>query len=165
MKFSPQAKACKNKKILLISRARAAHQKKQKTKMKILLITVALFVAADVLIVFYIIWRRTKQAISEKDLKAIQDAWKKIIRQKDMRHSIMDADKLLDHALYLKGYKGNLGTKLKKAGPLFKNVNKVWAAHKIRNNIAHKIDYQVDEKRYRDAMLAFKQAFKDLKFF
>jgi uncharacterized protein YoxC len=133
--------------------------------MKIFLIIVAAFVAADVLIVFYIIWRRTRRKIPEKELDKIRKTWKEIIRRKDVRHAILDADKLLDHALYLKGYKGNLGTKLKKSAPLFRNVNEVWAAHKIRNNIAHQINYHVDQKTYKKSMLAIKQAFKDLKIF
>lgn len=133
--------------------------------MKIFLIVAALFVAVDVLIVFYVIWRRMRREIPEKELHLIQQNWKEIIRQKDMKHAIMDADKLLDHALYLMGYRGNLGAKLKKAGPLFKNVNKIWAAHKVRNNIAHQINYQLDKDAYRSAMLAFKQAFTDLKIF
>ncbi len=133
--------------------------------MKILLIIVAAFVAMDVLIVFYVIWRRTRQKISEKHLSEIRENWKKIIRQKDKKHAILDADKLLDHALGLLGYRGNLGAKLKKAGPLFKRINKVWAAHKIRNNIAHQMNYHVDDKTYRNSMLAFKEAFKDLKIF
>ncbi len=106
-----------------------------------------------------------RSKISQKDKNHIQKIWKTIIRQKDRKHAIMDADKLLDHALYLFGYKGSLGSKLKKSAKLFKNINKVWAAHKIRNNIAHQINYHVDEKTYRDTMLAFKQAFKDLKIF
>ena len=133
--------------------------------MKLLFIIVAIFVAIDVLIVLYVIWRRTRRKIPEKTLLEIRSTWKKIIRQKDMRHAIMDADKLLDHTLYILGYKGNLGNKLKKAAPLFKNINKVWAAHKIRNNIAHQINYQIDEKAYRNTMLSFKQAFMDLKIF
>ncbi len=133
--------------------------------MKIFLIIVAIFVAIDVLIVFYIIWRRTKRKIPEKEIQKIRSAWKGIIRQKDMKHAILEADKLLDRALYLKGYKGSLGAKLKKANPLFKKVNAVWAAHKIRNNIAHQLNYHVDQKTYKKSMLGFKQAFKDLKIF
>jgi len=133
--------------------------------MKFLIIFAAIFVAIDVLIVLYVIWRRTRRKISQKDLSEIQKTWKLIIRQKDMRNAIMDADKLLDHALHLLGYRGNLGSKLKKSGGRFKNINKVWAAHKVRNNIAHQINYQIDEKTYRDTMLIFKQAFMDLKIF
>ena len=133
--------------------------------MKIFLIIVAIFIAIDVLIVLYVMYRRMRRKIPEKDKNEIKKSWKEIIRQKDMKHAIMDADKLLDHALYLLGYRGNLGAKLKKSARLFKNVNKIWAAHKIRNNIAHQINYHVDKETYRTAMLAFKQAFKDLKIF
>jgi hypothetical protein len=133
--------------------------------MTILIIFAAIFVAVDVLIVAYVIWRRTRRKISEKDILDIQKVWKDIIRQKDMRHAIMDADKLLDHALGLYGYRGNLGNKLKKSAERFNNINNVWTAHKIRNNIAHQINYQVDEKTYRNTMIAFKSAFMDLKIF
>ena len=133
--------------------------------MKIFLTIVAIFVTIDVLIVLYVIYRRMRRGISDKNIAEIQKTWKSIIREKDMRHAIMDADKLLDHALYLLGYKGNLGSKLKKASALFKNVNNVWSAHKIRNNIAHQMNYHIDEKIYKTTMLSFKQAFKELKIF
>lgn len=133
--------------------------------MKIFLIILIAFIVVDILIVVYVMYRRIRRKIPEKDKRHIQKTWKEIIRQKDVKHAIMDADKLLDHALYLLGYRGNLGGKLKKAAPHFKKINKVWAAHKIRNNIAHQINYKVDQKTYRTSMLAFKQAFKDLKIF
>ena len=134
--------------------------------MKIFLIILAIFIAVDVLIVLYIMYKRfLRGKISEKDKKNIQKTWKEIIRQKDKKHAIMDADKLLDHALHLFGYRGSLGSKLKKSDRLFKKINKLWAAHKIRNNIAHQINYEVDEKTYRSTMLTFKEAFQDLKLF
>ena len=133
--------------------------------MKIFLICAAIFIAIDVLIVLYVVWRRMRRKILQKDIDEIQKVWKDIIRQKDMRHAIMDADKLLDHALYLYGYRGNLGNKLKKSAARFSNINHIWSAHKVRNNIAHQINYNVDEKTYRTAMMAFKNAFMDLKIF
>lgn len=133
--------------------------------MKLIISFILAFIVIDILIVAYVIWRRTRRRVSEKDQLEIQKSWRKIIRQKDRRHAIMDADKLLDHALYLMGYKGNLGSKLKKAAPRFKHLNDVWAAHKVRNNIAHQMNYKVTEKIYRKSMLGFKQAFKDLKIF
>ncbi|MBU1017437.1 hypothetical protein KKA33_00220 [Patescibacteria group bacterium] len=133
--------------------------------MKIFLIILTVFITVDVLIVLYVVYRRIRRKVSEKDKANIRKNWKEIIRQQDTRHAIMDADKLLDHTLYLFGYKGNLGSKLKKANRLFKNVDKVWAAHKVRNNIAHQMNYRIDEKTYRNTMLAFKEAFKDLKIF
>jgi hypothetical protein len=134
--------------------------------MTIFLTIVSAFVVVDVLIVGYVVYRRFKRKVSEKDIQEIQAAWKVLIREKDMRHAILEADKLLDHALSLLGYRGNMGTKLKKANRLFgSDINRVWAAHKIRNNIAHQMNYQVDENTYRTSMLAFKEAFRDLKIF
>lgn len=133
--------------------------------MKIFLIIIALFIVVDVLIVLHVVASRMRRKISEKDMKAIRKNWKSIISGKDRKHAIMDADKLLDHALYLQGLRGNMGAKLKKSTSLFKNINKVWSAHKVRNNIAHQINYHVDQKTYRGCMLTFKQAFKDLKIF
>ncbi len=133
--------------------------------MKFIVTIILIFVIADVLIVGYILFRRYNKKMSKSAINEIQVAWKKIIRETDHKHAILEADKLLDHALKKMGYRGSLGAKLKKAPTLFKNINDVWAAHKVRNNIAHKIDYKVDEKTYKATMLKFKQAFKDLKIF
>jgi len=133
--------------------------------MKLIVTIILIFVIADVLIIGYILIRRYRKKLSPAVVEEIKKEWKKIIREQDHRHAILEADKLLDFALAKMGYKGGLGTKLKKAPSLFNNINDVWAAHKIRNNIAHKINYKVDEKTYKATMLKFKQAFKDLKIF
>lgn len=133
--------------------------------MKFIVTVILIFVIADVLIVGYVLFRRFHKKMSSEVKEEIQNAWKKIIREPDHKHAILEADKLLDYALTKIGYKGSLGAKLKKAPRLFKNINDVWAAHKVRNNIAHKINYSVDEQTYKATMLKFKQAFKDLKIF
>jgi len=134
--------------------------------MKIFLTIAGLFIAVDILIVGYVVFRRFRRKVSESKIVEIQMSWKAIIREKDMGRAILEADKLLDHALQLMGYRGSLGSKLKKAHRLFgKNINRVWAAHKVRNNVAHQMNYKVDEQTYRTSMLAFKEAFKDLKIF
>ncbi|MBU0727962.1 hypothetical protein KKA95_04725, partial [Patescibacteria group bacterium] len=117
--------------------------------MKIFIAIVLAFIIVDILIVLYVVYRRLRKKIPKKVIEEIQSSWKEIIRQKDYRHAIMDADKLLDHALYKMGYKGSLGSKLKKSPKLFKNINDVWAAHKVRNNIAHQMNYKIDEKTYK----------------
>ncbi len=133
--------------------------------MTLLLWIIGAFVLADLLIIAYVFLIRKRRKFSPQALEEIRATWKGIIRQPDYRHAILDADKLLDHALGLLGYSGNLGQKLKRADALFSDVNRVWGAHKERNNIAHRIHYHIDEKRYRATMLAFKQAFKDLHIF
>ncbi|MBN2087669.1 hypothetical protein JW758_04950 [Candidatus Peregrinibacteria bacterium] len=133
--------------------------------MKFFLAIVLAFVIVDVVIVFYVVYKRSRKKLSKQIKDEICDSWKQIIRQSDKSHAIMNADKLLDHTLTQLGYKGSLGAKLKKSPRLFKDINSVWRAHKVRNNIAHQMNYKVTEKAYKDSMLAFKQAFKDLKIF
>lgn len=133
--------------------------------MKLFLTILLVFVLVDVLIVAYVMVRRLRKKISAKTIEEIRSHWKGIIRVEDPRQAIIEADKLLDFALTKMGYRGNLGNKLKAAPRLFSNLNGLWAAHKIRNNIAHQINYQVDDMVYKKTMLAFKQAFKDLKIF
>jgi len=133
--------------------------------MKIFIAVVLLFILVDIAIVAYVIYRRYRKKVPDNVKQSIRKSWKKIIQEADYRHAIMDADKLLDYALMNYGFKGNLGNKLKKSGHMFSNVNQVWAAHKIRNNLAHQIGYEIDKRLYKTTMLAFKQAFKDLKIF
>ena len=133
--------------------------------MKFFLIILLLFVAVDALIIGYVIYRRTRRRLPDKVIQKVRTAWKELIHQNDHRHAIMDADKLLDYALGEMGHRGNLGNKLKKAPKLFSDLNGLWQAHKVRNNIAHQIAYKVDEKTYKKSMLSFKRAFQDLKFF
>lgn len=133
--------------------------------MQFLIRAILLFIVIDVLLVAFVVYRRTRKAASPKLVEEVQRQWKNIIRQKDQRHAIMDADKLLDYTLGKMGYTGSLGNKLKQAAGRFTSANNVWKAHKIRNNIAHQMNYHITEKVYKESMLYFKQAFKDLKIF
>ncbi|MDO4684130.1 MAG: hypothetical protein Q4B06_00295 [Candidatus Saccharibacteria bacterium] len=77
--------------------------------------------------------------------------------------SVLNADKLLDSALRESGYKGStMGERLKSAGQVFSNRNAVWAAHKLRNQIAHEPEVQVSYMTARRALASFKQALKDV---
>lgn len=77
--------------------------------------------------------------------------------------SVLNADKLLDHALKEAGYKGaTMGERLKLANSQLGNRNAIWAAHKLRNQIAHEPDVQVNYDTARRALASFKQALKDI---
>lgn len=77
--------------------------------------------------------------------------------------SVLNADKLLDHAMKEAGYKGTtMGERLKSASNSLSNKNAVWSAHKLRNQIAHEPDVQVSYDTARRALASFKQALKDL---
>ncbi len=77
--------------------------------------------------------------------------------------AILNADKLLDNAMRELGYKGDtMGERLKRSRGNFKNLNAVWAAHKLRNQIAHEPDVKIDYVTARRALASFKKALKDI---
>lgn len=76
--------------------------------------------------------------------------------------AILNADKLLDQALKARGFKGEtMGDRMKNARAVFKNNNAVWAAHKLRNQIAHE-DIAIKRQTVNHALTAFKAALKDV---
>lgn len=96
---------------------------------------------------------RTKWLAIEQQLKKDQEA--------SYHLSVLNADKLLDHALREKGYRGNtMGERMKQVN--WSNANVVWAAHKLRNQIAHESDVVVKYDTARRALASFKQGLKDV---
>ena len=76
---------------------------------------------------------------------------------------IFDADKLLDQALRDRGVSGKtMADRMKQCQGKWTNGNGVWAAHKLRNRLAHESDAKVDYERARQALVAFKQGLKDM---
>lgn len=75
--------------------------------------------------------------------------------------SVLNADKLLDQSLKESGYKGTtMGERLKSASSRLSSRNSTWAAHKLRNQIAHEPDVHVTYDTARRALAGFKQALK-----
>lgn len=77
--------------------------------------------------------------------------------------AILNADKLLDSALRSRGFKGEtMGERMKSAQNTWSNANHIWTAHKLRNQIAHEPNVRVNYDTTRRALVAFKQALKDV---
>lgn len=77
--------------------------------------------------------------------------------------AIMNADKLLDHALRERHFSGKtMGERMKSAQATWKNANHVWSAHKIRNQLAHETNAQVSYDITLRALASYKQGLKDL---
>ncbi|MBR3414504.1 hypothetical protein IKG73_00580 [Candidatus Saccharibacteria bacterium] len=77
--------------------------------------------------------------------------------------AIVKADKLLDQALIETGIPGKtMGERLKKLHGRLSDENGVWAAHKMRNQIAHETNYSASYNDARRALAAYKSALKDL---
>ena len=106
--------------------------------------------------------KRTK--INAGDQKRFQKHWDAILKEVGVnpKGAILEADKLLDEALKLKGYSGSLGEKLKKSSPLFSDLNGTWSAHKLRNRLAHELNAKISSSQAQTALNQFKRALKDL---
>lgn len=78
--------------------------------------------------------------------------------------AIINGDKLLDRALCEIGTPGRtMGDRLKKVGKAkFSQLNAVWHAHKLRNEIAHEADFEPTYAQASHALETYKQALKDL---
>lgn len=77
--------------------------------------------------------------------------------------AILNADKLVDHALREKGFKGQtMGERLKDARNALPHRDNIWQAHKLRNQIAHEPDAKATYDEARRALAQFKQTLKDL---
>lgn len=122
------------------------------------------FVVLDLILIVWILWKKFKaKKFSKEELQYIKAHWIRTIGSFDAhpKQGIMDADKLLDYALERKGFVGTLGEKLKKAGSRFSNLNEIWQAHKLRNQIAHELG-DINLNHAHTALKFFKNGLNDL---
>ena len=77
---------------------------------------------------------------------------------------VVEADKLLDKALRELNIPGNtMGERLKRLNrDRLPHLNDVWAAHKLRNQIAHEPRFSVEYNQARRALTVYRLALKDL---
>lgn len=104
------------------------------------------------------------------DRGAIKSRWDEIERlassggEMNLKMAVMEADKLLDHALKAMAIPGmTLGDRLKFAAYKYPNIRHVWNAHRLRNQLAHEASYYLDPSLARKAIRDFKDALKLLK--
>lgn len=103
------------------------------------------------------------------DQEKYRCAWLKIENALDKSNidtyhfAILSADKLLDQALKELNVPGEtMGDRLKNSKKKFTNINQVWSAHKIRNQIAHEADTKINLLGARRALAIYKKALKEL---
>jgi len=103
--------------------------------------------------------------------ETVKSKWQEIISkietetEKDLQMAIIEADSLLDLVLKRKGYPGeNLKERLNalKQENLL-NLDEVWQAHKMRNEIAHNPHFAVIKKDAEKILKFYKNAFQKLK--
>lgn len=130
------------------------------------------FMLAGVLIlagiVLWIIFRLSHTS-SELDVEKYRRRWLEVegmLKKDDQRScqfAIIEADKMLDIAMKERGIKGDtMGERLKAAKDSWSSRDALWSAHKLRNQIVHEADVQVNYKNARVALASFKRALKDM---
>lgn len=120
------------------------------------------FVVVDIVIIFYVSIKGKRNKLPEHEKKRLSLYWQKIKDDTDLKHAVINADKLLDEVLRIKGFQGTLGEKLKKAENLIDNYDGIWKAHKLRNRIAHEMDHHFSSKEGHASLKNYERTFKDL---
>lgn len=103
--------------------------------------------------------------------RTLRPKWKEIISkiesdsEKDWKFAIIEADALLDLLLKNKRVPGeNMKEKLNSIkGQDLTNIDQLWTAHKVRNEIAHNSNFSLDKKEAVKIINFYKQTFIDLK--
>lgn len=127
-------------------------------------ILILVFIALTFFLALWVFFlSRKRSTFKQKELNYIHSHWVRIIDTfpNNPKEAILDADKLLDYALKVKGFQGTLGDKMKKARFRFSDVNGVWTAHKLRNRIAHELQ-PINNGEAKSALIQFKRALNDL---
>ena len=111
-----------------------------------------IFIVLDLIILFFIFFKKKKLSNSQKQrfLQIYQD-----IQSHPLEKQILEYDKLLEKVLHARGYKESLGNILKSHPSLFTNLDSLWKAHKLRNNIAHELEYTISPSEGEKSVKAF----------
>lgn len=127
------------------------------------------FIIAAVILVafvlaFYVFLKAGTKKLTSSHQQFIKKQWTLVTEESfdNMHSAILDADKLLGHVLELLGITGSVGEQLKKSDGLFRSIDAVWSAHKVRNKIAHEIGVKISEKEGKKVLGDFKKALNDL---
>jgi hypothetical protein len=114
---------------------------------------------------------RRKTAVT-MDKKFVQNKWQEIESTfalggpSHFKSAIIEADKLIDYVLKSQGVKGEtLGERLKNGRSKFEgysDYDNLWFAHKVRNNIAHESNHELNSAEAKKAVSYYEQALKSL---
>jgi hypothetical protein len=118
---------------------------------------------------------RFRHVVLKSDMSKVhaQEAWHRIEEnfykggENDLKVAIIEADKLLGDALRDAGVMGlNLGDRLKKAtAAQVPNLNDLWQAHKLRNQIAHEPNFKLKRDLAERALNMYEEGLKNLGIF
>lgn len=105
-----------------------------------------------------------------KKKKKLVKKWKKIEQrlksgqEAELKLAVIEADKFFDDILKKIGYLGkDMGERLRKINSSqIANIDDIWSAHKVRNNIVHDVDFRLTEFETERTVRAYKKALEEL---
>ncbi len=129
-------------------------------------LTVATITGGIVLVVIVgvLVYRRVPKKLKVE--KYICD-WKELqgyCKDKSLwPNALMEADKLLDHALKRRKYKGkSMGERMVAAQRVISNNDQLWFAHNLAKKVIADPSFRLRESDVKTALIGFRQALKDL---
>ena len=128
-------------------------------------ITLGAVVAFVLGVAAFFVWRwkrppKLKQDYFINEWRELQ----KLLRNKDRWDvALLQADALFDAALKKSRFRGaSMGERMVKAQKLFTDNDGAWFAHKLRKEVESNPDFKLKEDDLKNALIAIRQALKDL---
>lgn len=102
--------------------------------------------------------------------KAMVKKWESVLEKLESddentcKLAVIEADKIFDDLLVKIGYQGeDMGDRLKQLTPAqLSNLDQVWQAHKVRNQIVHQPDFRLTRSQAVRAVEIYQRALEDL---
>lgn len=121
-------------------------------------VAIAIGILAVVIFIALAWWRfRRGPKLSGTAKSRILSQWEQVKTRADPHRRILEADSVLSSLLGELGFSGTTGDKLKKGGKYLPDINAVWHAHKLRNQIAHEPGMHLDDGKAARALAAFEK--------
>lgn len=134
----------------------------------LLILFASVIIVGVALLAVIVFGRRGPKALNQQ---AFREEWMRI--EQSLRNdpdilqmAIIKADRLLDSALTRLRFSGStMGERMKSAGAKMgdrETVNAIWAAHKLRNRIAHEPSTKITPAIAKKALGSYKKALRNL---
>lgn len=130
--------------------------------MMTMFIAIGVLVVLAIVVLIGVVLKTRKRGMSVGSKAKVEKALQQAMHQQDPVRRVWAMDTVLDLALGELGFGGSLGDKLKKAGPRIPNIQAVWEAHKLRNQLAHEHDASVNTAQLDRAVRILEHTIKTL---
>jgi len=102
--------------------------------------------------------------------KEINKKWEAVLEklesddESNFKLAVIEADKIFDDILKRIGYQGeDMGDRLKQlTSAQLTNLDEIWQAHKVRNQIVHQLDFHLTHSQAKRAIEIYQRALEDL---